>query len=95
MEKVHRAALGSLLGLGILTPLVTGCASDNLNHADQNYGNSVRSMIALQTAQPARGATGLDGEKAAKALEAYRKDVAKPEEVDQEQLTAVTGVGGG
>lgn len=69
-----------------------GCASDNLT--DHDHGSSVRAMIALQTAHPGRGTSGMDGEKAAKTLAEYRKDVAKPQKVDQEQLTAVTAGGG-
>ena len=79
------------LTLLVVSGVLGGCASDNLT--DQDHGNSVRAMIALQTAHPGRGTSGMDGEKAAKTLAEYRKDVAKPQKVDQEQLTAVTGGG--
>ncbi len=79
------------LTLLVVGGVLGGCANDNLT--DPDFGNSVRAMIALQTAHPGRGTSGLDGEKAAKTLEEYRKDVAKPQKVDQEQLTAVTGGG--
>ena len=80
------------LAIATLAVLLSGCASDNLT--DNDYGSSVRAMIALQTTHPGHGASGLDGQKAAKALEEYRKDVAKPQKVDAEALTAVTGGGG-
>ena len=50
------------------------------------FGESVRHMIALQTADPDAGARGLDGERAEAALRAYRQDVGKPETVQRAVL---------
>jgi hypothetical protein len=92
METSPSFALGSLTGICVLMLLMSGCANENL--ADQDYGNSVRHMMALQTANPGRGTSGLDGQKAARSLEEYRKDVAKPESVDKVQLGEVITSGG-
>jgi hypothetical protein len=72
------------MALGLL--MVTGCASDD-EFADPGYGNSVRHMIATQTATPGSSAYGLDGIKAGLTLDKYRKDVANPKDVDTQDLT--------
>jgi hypothetical protein len=59
METFPSFALVSLLGICVPVLLLSGCARDNL--AAQDYGNSVRHMIALQTSNPGRGTSGLDG----------------------------------
>ncbi len=74
-----------LLGPTLALLFLTGCASEG-ERADNSFGNSVRTMIALQTANPGRSAYGLDGQKAALTLERYRKDVANPSEVDKKAL---------
>ena len=94
MDTSRPPALGSLLGYVLLIPLVTGCANDNLNLADQSFGDSVRSMISQQTAYPRHGA-GLDGQQAANALEEYRMDIAKRQNVTTGLTQAAQKGGGG
>jgi hypothetical protein len=68
-----RSNLGSLR-LSILTLLalsVDGCALDD-GPVDTGFGDSVRRTIALQSAEPDRGARGMDGDKAETAIRAYR-----------------------
>ncbi|MBK5931125.1 hypothetical protein [Halochromatium salexigens] len=60
-----------LLSLSIAAVLLTGCAEPTV--LDPPFGESVRHMIALQTADPSREAPGLDGEKSRKAFDAYRE----------------------
>ena len=64
--------------LWLLSPLlIVACAAyqepDNIR-----FGESVRDMIALQTADPDAGARGLDGEKAERAFSLYRRSAASP-----------------
>jgi hypothetical protein len=66
--------------------LLTGCASD-YSVEDPNFGASVRHMIVVQTTDPNRGASGLDGTKAGAALEAYRQDTGDPKAPDNVTLT--------
>ena len=77
------------LSAAALSLLLSGCAQDNAV-VGEPFGNSVRHMIASQTANPGRSAYGLDGQKAALTLDKYRKDVANPKEVDTEELTGST-----
>ncbi len=60
-----------LLSLPIAAVLLAGCAEPTV--LDPPFGESVRHMIALQTADPSRDAPGLDGEKARKTFDAYRE----------------------
>jgi hypothetical protein len=83
--------------LATLLPLLLmmGCATDDANR-DTRFGQSVRHMLAVQTANPDANARGFDGQKAALSLQQYRKDVAKPQQVDKQELgvVAVGGSGG-
>jgi hypothetical protein len=74
-----------LLGATLILLLLAGCANE-AQVADNDFGNSVRHMIALQTANPGKSAYGLDGQKATLTLERYRTDVANPGEVDTKAL---------
>ena len=62
--------------------LIVACAAyqepDNIR-----FGESVRDMIALQTADPDAGAPGLDGEKAERAFGRYRTSAATPQSVQK------------
>ncbi len=82
-----------LLWLCILS-LPTGCADDE-QLADPHFGDSVRRMIAVQTADPNRGARGMDGIKAEQALEAYREEKADRAAVGNVPLTLTFGGQGG
>lgn len=67
--------------------VLLGCATEPDITQDPDFGQSVRHMIALQTADPWTGGTGLDGEKATATLRAYREQVAKPQQtVDRELI---------
>ena len=62
----------------LLSPLlIVACAAyhepDNIR-----FGESVRDMVALQTADPDAGAPALDGEKAERAFNLYRGSAASP-----------------
>jgi len=89
---------GIYKGLPIAIPimvLMAGCANTD-ETADSNYGQSVRHMIAVQTASPRSGATGLDGQMAALSLQNYRTDVATRKEVGKATEIAqdTTNLGG-
>jgi len=63
--------------------LLVGCATDAEPYP-ATFGDSVRQMIAVQTADPNYRAAGLDGDKAEAVLSAYREDVAKPKSVERQ-----------
>ncbi|MGH8658589.1 MAG: hypothetical protein ACREV4_08995 [Gammaproteobacteria bacterium] len=67
-----------------------GCtASTDPIQVEDDYGNSVRQMIDAQIYDPAAvhnpptQAPGFDAPKGHNVLDEYRKDVARPKEVDQ------------
>jgi hypothetical protein len=66
--------------------VLSGCATEPDITQDPDFGNSVRHMIALQTADPGSGGTGLDGEKARNTLRTYREHIGDPKRVEQDQL---------
>ena len=78
---------------GILTAaamLLSGCATEP-SATEKDFGNSVRQMVRAQTYDPStldnpsrQPVTGLDGEHADIVLDAYRTDIAKPEQVRNE-----------
>ncbi|MCC7277427.1 MAG: hypothetical protein IT487_03805 [Chromatiaceae bacterium] len=68
------------LGTGLALLFLAGCASDDPRD-DYRFGGAVRHQIAIQTANPAASAYGLDGVKAAGALSAYQKDQGDPKSV--------------
>lgn len=87
----RRAVALVLLGCG----LAGGCASD-YRLEDPELGSAVRHQIAIQTAEPERGAPGLWGQKAETALKAYREDAGDLGRIDERSLgESVTGGGGG
>ena len=78
LSRVHRR----LATVGVVTAFLVGCETyEELPGGE--FGASVRHMIALQTAEPEQAARGMDGPKARKVLEQYRKDVAKPKEAEK------------
>lgn len=90
MMRIHKdaSAIGSTV---VLLTLIAGCTtSTDAVRVEQDYGNSVRHMIDAQIYDPTAAynpstepAVGLDGGKAHNVLEQYRKDVAKPQKVEQ------------
>ena len=77
------------MSLPLLVMLATGCSSvTEPVRVEQDFGNSVRQMIAAQTLNPMTVANpdpepvmGLDGPKAMGVLQVYREDIAKPAEI--------------
>ena len=65
----------------LLAACATDPAVDNLR-----FGESVRHMITLQTADPNSGAPGLDGEKAETVLRTYRGDVAELKTTERQSI---------
>ena len=75
--------------------LTAGCAHGP-EAVEQDYGNSVRHMMQAQTANPAAPADanaieGGDGQRLNNVIEAYRKDVSKPEEVKRDIVINMGG----
>ena len=73
---------------GILMALLLGgCTNNAPRQLDASFGQSVTATIEAQTMNPyaayseSMPVTGMDGEKAAGNLEAYRQDVQKKTEV--------------
>jgi type IV pilus biogenesis protein CpaD/CtpE len=67
---------------------LAGCATGP-ETVEKDFGNSVRHMMQVQTANPSAPVDGNaldhgDGQRANSVMEAYRKDVGKPEEVKKE-----------
>ena len=72
----------------LLIPVVmafSGCQTAP-SKVDDNFGSSVRHVVAIQTARPGQETPSLDGEKADAVLQTYRKDVAKPEKVERDLI---------
>ena len=76
--------------LPALLVFVAGCESTP-TATEQNFGASVRHMIEVQTAQTNKTDPGLDGQKAEAVLDAYRKDVAKPKDVERDLIQIKLG----
>lgn len=69
----------------------TSACSTGPSNVERDYGNSVRQMVAGQTLDPAASRNpdpnaidSGDGDRLNNVLEAYRGDVAKPEEVGED-----------
>ncbi|MDQ2694289.1 MAG: hypothetical protein M3Z21_02715 [Pseudomonadota bacterium] len=65
---------------------VAGCATEP-RVVEADFGASYRQMVQAQRYEQlplGAGVSGLDGDKAAAVMDAYRKDVAKPEEIPRE-----------
>lgn len=83
------------LALAAAATLAGGCAHGPEN-VERDYGNSVRHMVESQTANPAAPADANaiehgDGQRLNNVIEAYRKDVAKPEDVKRDIVINVGG----
>jgi hypothetical protein len=81
-------------GLGLLLLLTAaalgGCAMDEERMESADFGDSVRHAIALQTEYPGSAGTGMDAQKAANVMRAYREDVAKPKAAERDIRIGVT-----
>ena len=85
-----RTAFGSVVTALIVVSLTSGCATEP-TATEADFGNSVRQMIRAQTYNPdtlenpsREPVTGLDGEYAEAVVDAYKGDIAKPEQVRNE-----------
>jgi hypothetical protein len=74
-----------------------GCAADP-TVSEQNFGNSVRNMVRVQTYDPStldnpseEAVEGADGQKLEGALEAYRESASTPQSATQEVSISVGG----
>jgi hypothetical protein len=65
----------TIRGLCALAVLTAGCAMDEERLETADFGNAVRHTIALQTDGAGYHGTGMDAQKAAAVMKAYREDV--------------------
>ena len=88
------STIRSLLSCLALVALSTGCAWNNETATERDFGNSVRSMIANQTANPEPAAPGSeagDGARLEAVLESYRADAGSRQAIDREIIVAPSG----
>lgn len=79
-----------LLGALLLSAAVGGCATYPEEQGNE-FGSSVRHMIEAQTYAPVDQVPRLHGDKAAATMDAYRSDVAKPEDVSKDLIKIQVG----
>lgn len=75
-----------LMLLAILPCVSTGCAWNEPSGTEADFGNSVRQMIAEQTANPnpvAAGEEAGDGPRLEAVIEAYRTDAGSRKAIDR------------
>lgn len=68
----------------ILNIILSGCATNEQSATQKEFGSSVRHMISSQTYEPGDEVPSLDGDKSRRVNHAYREDIAKPKEVEQQ-----------
>ena len=83
-------SINKLLGVMLLagTLALAGCATDPVN-VENDFGNSVRSMVEAQTANPTAPVDDQpvdhgDGQRIQAVMGVYRGDVARPEDVKKD-----------
>ena len=69
---------------------LSGCVAEH-SAVEADFGQSVRHMIAVQTAPENATTPSLDGAKSQRVLHEYREAVAKPEEVGKDIVIRVGG----
>ena len=84
MSHQKQNLLLSLPLCGALMAILGGCAMDEERWETADFGDSVRHTIALQTEYPGSAGTGMDAQKAANVMRAYREDVARPKQVEKD-----------
>lgn len=84
MKIQNRFRLGLLALLVAAIALGAGCATDDEWMESADFGEAVRHTIALQTEYPGSAGTGMDAQKAANVMQAYREDVAKPKAAERD-----------
>jgi len=85
----------SRLSAILFTLVAMGGCETTPTATEADYGNSVRQMVQSQTVNPDPADsdpvdTG-DGVRAQNAIDVYRKDVARPEQVNKELILGVDG----
>lgn len=85
-----KAVVKGLLPVVLATTGATGCLS---YPEEQDFGRSVQHLQAVQIARPGMQPAAQDGERARIVLEAYRQDVAGPQEI-QNEIVINVGSGG-
>ena len=88
------STIRSLLSCLALVLLSTACAWDDQTATERDFGNSVRSMIANQTANPEPAAPDSesgDGPRLEAVLESYRADAGSRQAIDREIIVAPSG----
>jgi len=70
--------------------LLTGCDTTGMSRTEEDFGNSVRHMVRVQTYNPAASShpsteppTEMDAARAGAVLETYRTEVGKPADVSK------------
>jgi len=70
--------------------LLGGCDTTGMTRTEEDFGNSVRHMVRMQTYNPdaslrpsTEPPTEMDGQRAGTVLETYRTEVGKPAEVQK------------
>ena len=86
---LKRVVVG-MLPIVLGTAVATGC---QMYPERQDFGDSVRQMRTIQTATPGARTAPQDGQRSRAVLEAYRQDIAKPQEV-QNEIVIKVGTGG-
>jgi hypothetical protein len=81
------AGLGAML---ITLAVLAGCDTYGPTATERDYGNSVRSMVRNQTANPgpvdAAAPNQGDGVRTSNAIDVYRSDVTRPENMKRETV---------
>ena len=91
MKHLTVAASVVLRGLLLTTAAFLGACAWEQEPNNLTFGDSVRHMIAAQTANPNYGAPGLDGVQGEAAFQAWQKSVAKPEQVQKQVIQVNVG----
>lgn len=92
MRSTNMNGISRLAAILITLAAIGGCETTP-TATEADYGNSVRSMVRNQTANPepvdALPADSGDGARAQNAIDVYRKDVAQPESVKKDLVIGV------
>ena len=87
----------SRLSAILITLAAMGGCETTPTATEADYGNSVRHMVQSQTLNPTPADSAPvdigDGVRAQNAIDVYRKDVARPEQVNKELTLGVDGGG--
>lgn len=76
--------LKKIMSSAAMVVLVAGAAGCVVYPEKQDFGESVRHVQAIQVARPIMATAPQDGERAKAVLEAYRRDISEPQEVQND-----------